>query len=124
MSIMVMDLQWQTLPQVFKQLSGEIRCKANCFCQTLVPEVFLDPRESSEAVKMSREAARREKPLVTLDLNEDTSPTLNPKHSGQAEGEFFCELPLFCHQSGISSWIHCKLHLRDQVTIRPRRRSL
>ena len=29
---------------------------------TLVPEVFLEPRES-------REAARREKPLVTLDLN-------------------------------------------------------
>ena len=35
---------------------------------TLVPEVFLEPRESRELAKMSREAARREKPLVTLDL--------------------------------------------------------
>ena len=30
---------------------------------TLVPEVFLDPRENREAVKTSREAARREKSL-------------------------------------------------------------
>ena len=36
---------------------------------TLVPEVFLEPRESREAAKTSCEAARREKPLVTLDLN-------------------------------------------------------
>ena len=36
---------------------------------TLVPWVFLDPRESREAVKTSGEAARRKKPLVTLDLN-------------------------------------------------------
>ena len=35
----------------------------------LVPEVFLEPRERCEAVNKSREAARREKPLVTLDLN-------------------------------------------------------
>ena len=35
---------------------------------TLVPEVF-EPRESHEAVKTSPEEARREKPLVTLDLN-------------------------------------------------------
>ena len=36
---------------------------------TLVPEVFLEPRESCEAVKMSPEAVRREEPLVTLDLS-------------------------------------------------------
>ena len=36
---------------------------------TLVPEVFLEPRESREAAKTSCEAARREKPLVTLDFN-------------------------------------------------------
>ena len=36
---------------------------------TLVPDVFLEPRESREAVKTNREAARREKPVVTLDLN-------------------------------------------------------
>ena len=34
-----------------------------------VPEVFLEPRESREAVKTSREAARKEKPLDTLGLN-------------------------------------------------------
>lgn len=35
---------------------------------TLVPEVFIDVRESREAVKTSQEAAGREKPQVTLDL--------------------------------------------------------
>ena len=41
----------------------------NSSTPTLVPEVFLEPRESREAAKTSCEAARREKPLVTLDLN-------------------------------------------------------
>ena len=35
----------------------------------IVPDVFLDPRESSEAAKTSRKVARREKLLVTLDFN-------------------------------------------------------
>ena len=33
------------------------------------PRCFLEQRQSREAVKTSREAARGEKPLVTLDLN-------------------------------------------------------
>ena len=36
---------------------------------TLVPEVLLELRESGEVVKTSREAAGKEKPLVTLDVN-------------------------------------------------------
>ena len=37
--------------------------------RSLVPEVFLEPRDSREEAKSRGEAARREQPLVTLDLN-------------------------------------------------------
>ena len=39
------------------------------FFLTLVPEVFLEAPEIREGVKTTPEAARREIPLVTLDLN-------------------------------------------------------
>ena len=51
-------------------IAKETRFVATITClSTMVPEVFLEPRESYETAKTSREAARREKPLVTLDLN-------------------------------------------------------
>ena len=45
----------------------------------MVPEVFLEPRESREAAKASPEVAREEKPLVTLDLNLTFTNTLAVK---------------------------------------------
>ena len=53
-----------------KNLSGSNGIRTQIMGRhTLVPEVFLGPRESNEAVKTSPEEARREKPLVILDLN-------------------------------------------------------
>ena len=52
--------RFSKVPKVFGRISSAF---------TLVPEVFLEPRKSREEAKSNRKAARKEKPLVALDLN-------------------------------------------------------